>query len=205
MFWGGEEGGTAIANALFGNYDPSGRLPYTMYASDRTLPPYTQYDISKGFTYMYVKDKPEFAFGHGLSYTSFGYSGFKLSPAQVPGNGAVHVSVKVKNTGDRAGAEVVQLYVHNVDGPKPQPREQLQGFTRVDLKPGEEKEINFTVPAEQLSSWSTAKKAFVINSGRFEVFVGGASDDVRQSGSFEVTTERAWPPTVLTTGMADTQ
>jgi beta-glucosidase len=205
MFWGGEEGGTAIANALFGNYDPSGRLPYTMYASDRTLPRYTQYDISKGFTYMYVKDIPEFAFGHGLSYTSFGYSGLKVSPAQVPSTGVVHISVKVKNTGNRAGAEVVQLYLHNVNGLEPQPTEQLQGFTRVDLKPGEEKEIGFTVPAEQLSSWSTAKKAFAINPGKIDVSVGSASDDIRQSGSFEVTTEGAWPPNVLTTRMADTQ
>ena len=79
MFWAGEEGGTAIADVLFGDYNPSGRMPYTVYASERALPPMTEYDISKGFTYMYLNDKPVFAFGRGLSYTNFDYSNLGLS------------------------------------------------------------------------------------------------------------------------------
>lgn len=205
MFWAGEEGGTAVAKVLFGDYDPSGRLPYTVYASDRELPPYTQYDISKGFTYMYVNQKPEFAFGHGLSYTTFQYSNLRISPERIPSSGTVHIDIEVQNTGDRAGAEVIQLYVHNANGSEPQPREQLQGFMRINLNPGENKTVSFNLPAEQLSSWSTGKKAFAINQGKFDVYVGGGSDDIQQTGTFEITSEGTWPPSVLTTREADTQ
>lgn len=205
MFWDGEEGGTAIANVLFGNYNPSGRLPYTVYATDRTLPPYTQYDISKGFTYMYVKQKPEFAFGRGLSYTNFQYSSLKVYPMQISSSGTVHIEAEVQNTGKRVGTEVVQLYVHNANGPDPQPKEQLQGFTRISLNPGEKKTVTFNLPAEQLSSWRTAKKAFAVDTGKVDVYIGGASDDIQQSGSFDVTTDGAWPPSVLTTREADAE
>lgn len=203
MFWAGEEGGTAIADVLFGDYNPSGRLPYTVYASDRGLPPYTEYDISKGFTYMYVLDKPLFAFGRGLSYTTFAYSDLGLSSAQVGSDGTVKIHVDVKNTGDRAGDEVVQLYVHNNDQSALQPREQLQGFERVSLNPGESKTVDFTLPIEQLSFWDTGKHAYVIHPGTFDVMVGSASDDIRQKGSFEVSNAGEWPPTDLTTRLAD--
>ncbi len=99
----------------------------------------TEYDISKGFTYMYVIDKPLFAFGHGLSYTSFDYSNLSISSSQIGSDGTVQIHVDVKNTGDRAGEEVVQLYVHNNDKSSVQPREQLQGFERVSLNPGDTK------------------------------------------------------------------
>jgi beta-glucosidase len=203
MFWAGEEGGTAIADVLFGDYNPAGRLPYTVYASDRTLPPMTEYDISKGFTYMYLDEKPEFAFGHGLSYTSFDYSNFNLSPERIASSGSVQVHVDVKNTGERAGDEVVQLYVHNNDVGTVQPKEQLQGFERISLKPGESKTVSFSLPIEQLSYWDTSKHAYVINQGRFDVMVGSASDDLRQKGSFEVTTAGEWPASTLTTRAAD--
>jgi beta-glucosidase len=205
MFWAGEEGGTAIADVLFGNYDPSGRLPYTVYASTRSLPPYSQYDISRGFTYMYVKQKPEFAFGYGLSYTNFQYSNLSISPEQIPSSGKVHINIEVENNGRRTGAEVVQLYVRSVNGTEPQPLEQLQGFTRVTLNAGEKEAVSFTLPAEQLSSWNSAKNMFAVGAGKFDVYVGSASDDIRQSGGFEVTTEGTWPPSVLTTRAADTQ
>jgi beta-glucosidase len=203
MFWAGEEGGTAIADVLFGDTNPSGRLPYTVYASDRGLPPMTEYDISKGFTYMYMIDKPLFAFGHGLSYTSFAYSNLSLSSAQTGSDGAVKIHVDVKNTGGRAGDEVVQLYVHNNDQSAAQPREQLQGFERVSLNPGETKTVSFTLPVEQLSYWDTSKHAYVINPGTLDVLIGSASDDIRQKGSFQVTTAGQWPPTDLTTRLAD--
>lgn len=203
MFWAGEEGGTAIADVLFGDYNPSGRLPYTVYASERGLPPYTEYDVSKGFTYMYAIDKPLFAFGRGLTYTSFAYSNLGLSSAQVGSDGTVKIHVDVKNTGDRAGDEVVQLYVHNNDQSAVQPREQLQGFERVSLNPGESKTVDFTLPIEQLSFWDTGKHAYVIHPGTFDVMVGSASDDIRQKGSFDVSNAGEWPPTDLTTKLAD--
>lgn len=202
MFWAGEEGGTAIADVLFGDYNPSGRMPYTVYASDRGLPPMNEYDISKGFTYMYFGGKPLFAFGHGLSYTSFDYSNLKISSPTVAARGTVQIQVDVKNAGQRAGDEVVQLYVHNRDSKEVQPKKQLQGFERISLKPGESKTVLFSMPVEQLAYWGEDKHQYVIHPGAFEVMVGSASDDVRQKGSFEVTTEGAWPASELTTRAA---
>jgi beta-glucosidase len=203
MFWDGEEGGTAIADVLFGDYNPSGRMPYTVYSSERTLPPMTEYDISKGFTYMYLDGKPEFAFGRGLSYTKFDYSNLSVSSARVASSGSVDVHVDVKNSGDRAGDEVVQMYVHNNDTSTYQPKEQLQGFERISLKPGETKTVTFSLPVEQLAFWDTGKHEFAIHPGTFDVMVGAASDDVRQKGSFEVTSAGNWPASVLTTRQAD--
>ena len=203
MFWAGEEGGTAIADVLFGGYNPSGRLPYTVYATERGLPPMTEYDISKGFTYMYAIDKPLFAFGHGLSYTSFAYSNLKLSSSKVTSHETVQIHVDVKNTGERAGDEVVQLYVRNNDKSTFQPREQLQGFERISLQPGETKAIEFSLPVEQLSYWDPNNHAYVLESGTFDAMIGSASDDIRQKGSFEVTTPGEWPATELTTKLAD--
>jgi beta-glucosidase len=202
MFWAGEEGGTAVANVLFGDYNPSGRMPYTVYGNDRGLPPMNEYDISKGFSYMYYGGKPLFAFGHGLSYTAFDYSNLKISSAQTPGNGTMQIHVDVRNSGQMVGEEVVQLYVHNRDSKVLQPREQLQGFERVSLKPGETQTVRFSMPVEQLSYWDTGKHQYVINPGTFEVMVGGASDDPRLKGSFEVTSESAWPASELTTRTA---
>ena len=202
MFWDGEEGGTAIADVLFGDYSPSGRIPYTVYSSDRGLPPMNEYEVSKGFTYMYFGGKPLFAFGHGLSYTTFDYNNLKISPAQVQGNGTVQIQIDVKNTGQVPGDEVAQLYVHNRDSKVTQPKEQLQGFERVSLKPGETKTLNFSMPVEQLSYWDTDKHQYVINPGTFEVMVGGASDDTPQKGSFAVSSGASWPASELTTRAA---
>jgi beta-glucosidase len=203
MFWAGEEGGTAIADVLFGDYNPSGRLPYTVYASERNLPPMTEYDISKGFTYMYLDAKPVFAFGRGLSYTTFDYSNLKTSAAQIASDGSVQVSVDVQNSGTRAGDEVVQLYVHNNDSSASQPKEQLQGFERISLNPGEKKTVSFSLPVEQLSFWDTNKRAFVVNPGAFDVMVGSSSDDIRDKGTFTVTTAGQWPASELTTRASD--
>jgi beta-glucosidase len=203
MFWAGEEGGTAIADVLFDDYNPSGRLPYTVYASERNLPPMTEYDISKGFTYMYLDGKPVFAFGRGLSYTTFDYSNLKISSAQIASDGSVQVSVDVQNSGTRAGDEVVQLYVHNNDSSANQPKEQLQGFERISLNPGEKKTVSFSLPVEQLSLWDTNKRAFVVNPGAFDVMVGSSSDDIRDKGSFKVTTAGQWPASELTTRASD--
>jgi beta-glucosidase len=188
---------------LFGDYNPSGRMPYTVYASERSLPPMTEYDITKGFTYMYLNEKPVFAFGRGLSYTNFEYSNLSISSARVGSDGSVQVHVDVKNAGDRAGEEVVQMYIHNNDQSETLPKEQLQGFERISLNPGETKTVNFTLPIEQLSFWGVDKHAYVIHPGTFDVMVGSASDDIRQKGTFEVTSAGEWPPRTLTTQAAD--
>jgi beta-glucosidase len=203
MFWAGEEGGTAIADVLFGDYNPAGRIPYTVYGSERSLPPMTEYDISKGFTYMYLKDKPVFAFGRGLSYTTFDYSNLRLSSSTVAGNGSVKVSIDVQNSGSSAGEEVVQLYVHSNEASAAQPREQLQGFERISVAPGEKKTVIFALPIEQLSSWDSDKHEYVLHPGAYDILVGSASDDIRVKGSLTVTSAGEWPPSDLTTKLAD--
>jgi beta-glucosidase len=204
MFWAGEEGGNAVADVLFGDYNPSGRMPYTVYASDRELPPFDQYDITKGYTYMYFPGKPEFVFGQGLSYTNFDYSNLSISSPKIASNGSVQVKVDVKNTGDRAGEEVVQLYIHDNDTSEVLPKEQLQGFKRISLNPGEQKTVSFSIPAEQLAFWNSEKHDFVINPASFDVMVGSSSGDIKQKGSFQVTTAGSWPASELTARQADT-
>ena len=187
MFWAGEEGGNAVADVLFGDYNPGGRLPYTVYASDRDLPPMTEYDITKGFTYMYYNGQPAYPFGHGLSYTTFDYTNLNI-PNRLAGNGQLNVRVDVQNSGKRAGDEVVQLYVHDVEASVKQPKKQLVAFERISLKPGEKKTVSFSVPAERFAFWDARKKAFVVEPGAFNVWVGASSQDIRLKGEFQVTT-----------------
>jgi len=203
IFWPGEEGGTAIADVLFGDYNPSGRLPYTVYGTERSLPPMTEYDISKGFTYMYLDGKPVFGFGRGLSYTSFDYSNLKISSPQIGSDGSVKIEVDVRNAGSRAGDEVVQLYAHNNDSSDIQPKEQLQGFERVSLNAGETKTVSFSLPVEQLAWWGTTQHSFIVNPAKIDVLVGSASDDIRAKASFQITTAGRWPGSELTTRVAD--
>ena len=146
MFYAGEEGGNAVADVLFGDYNPGGRMPYTVYESVSQIPPMNEYDITKGFTYMYFEGTPVYPFGHGLSYTTFQYSNLRLSAKQMAANGTMTVRVDVQNTGKRAGDEVPQLYVHAVAPSVKRPIKELRGFERVSLKPGEKKTVTFTVP-----------------------------------------------------------
>jgi beta-glucosidase len=180
----GEEGGNAVADVLFGDYNPSGRLPLTFYASLDQLPPFNDYDIRKGRTYMYLKDMPLFAFGHGLSYTTFEYSDLKVSSKVKPG-GSTRVSVKIRNTGTRGGQEVVQLYVHDVQARVVRPVRQLAGFRKLDLKPGDSRTVEFSLPYESLAFYDVEQKKFVVEPGRFDIMVGSSSDDIRLRGSLE--------------------
>jgi beta-glucosidase len=185
-WWGGEEGGHALADVLFGEANPAGRLPHTVYASDAQVPPLTEYDISKGFTYMYVKGAPLYAFGHGLSYTTFAYSGLKLSRARVKSDGVVDVSVAVTNRGQRAGDEVVQLYVHGAAASVSRPALELRGFRRISLKPAEQRTITFSLPAAKLARWNEETHAFAVEPGVFEIMVGASSADLRARTTLEV-------------------
>ena len=186
-WWPGEEGGHAIADVLFGDVNPAGRLPHTVYASEAQVPPRDEYDISKGFTYMYVKGEPLFPFGHGLSYTSFKYSNLKLSAEKIPANGEVQISFDVKNSGARAGDEVPQLYVHQEKSSVKVPAKMLRGFTRITLQPGETKTVTFTLPASKLAIWDEkVAHDFVVEPGKFDLMVGASSADIRAQGQIEV-------------------
>ena len=149
-WWNGDEGGNAIADVLFGDVNPAGRLPHTVYASESQVPPQDEYDVTKGFTYMYLNGKPLFPFGHGLSYTRVQVLEFAGLAQADSGDGKVTVSVEVENTGKRAGDEVVQLYVHDVECSVKRPSKELRGFERIALQPGQKKTVTFTLPGR---SW----------------------------------------------------
>ena len=185
-WWPGEEGGHAIADVLFGDVNPAGRLPHTVYASEAQVPPVDEYDITKGFTYMYVNGEPLFPFGHGLSYTTFKYGELKLSADTMKADGKITVSADITNTGGRAGDEVVQFYVHQEKGAVKLPAKMLRGFQRISLKPGETKTVTFPLPAEKLAYWDEKSHGFVVEPGIFDVLVGASSADIRQSGRVEV-------------------
>ena len=166
----GEEGGNALADVLFGDYNPAGRLPVTYYKSVDQLPAFDNYDM-QGRTYRYFTDEPLFPFGFGLSYTQFEYSDLKL-PLNSTANENITVSVTVKNAGKLAGDEVVQLYLTDQKASTLRPIRQLEGFQRIHLLPGQSKNVSFTLTPRQLSIINS-KGQRVIESGKFTIAVGG--------------------------------
>jgi beta-glucosidase len=182
----GEAGGTAIASVLFGDYNPGGHLPYTVYANLQGVPPTNEYDVSKGYTYLYFKGTPLYPFGHGLSYTQFAYKNVKLSAASIQRSGQVEVSFDLQNVGSRAGSDVAQLYTHQVKSAVVQPIQSLRAFQRVMLQPGETKHVTFMLPASQLAYYDVGSKDFVVEPGMFNLMIGSSSEDVRLRAQLEV-------------------
>jgi len=174
----GEEGGRAVAEVLFGDVNPSGHLPLTFYQATTDLPAFTNYSMANR-TYRYFDGKPEFAFGHGLSYTKFDFQGGKLGPAKITPDGLAKVTFTLKNSGQLDGDEVAQVYFRHVKSSVPQPKLALCGFKRVHLKAGESHEVTVEVPAERLRYWDTGKKQYLVEAGDYEFLVGAASDDIR--------------------------
>jgi len=167
----GQAGGEAIADVLFGDYNPGGRLPITFYKSVEHLPPFEEYRM-EGYTYRYFRGEPLFPFGYGLSYTTFAYSDLRLSTKTITPAETLTVSVDVQNVGQRAGDEVVQLYVSDTAASAPAPIRQLQRFERVHLASGETKTVTFTLQPGQLSLIDETGRR-VIEPGEFQVAVGG--------------------------------
>ncbi len=174
-----QEEGAGLADVLFGDYDPAGRLTETWVASIDQLPPMTDYDIRHGRTYMYLQQKPLYAFGYGLSYTTFRYSNLALSSDSLHSDGSVQVKVDVRNTGHRAGDEVVQLYVAHLHSKVERPLEELKGFERIHLAAGETKTVILPLEASALRYWDTASGHWVLEPDQVEIRVGAASDDIR--------------------------
>jgi beta-glucosidase len=193
MWYGGQEGGHAIASVLFGDFTPSGKLPVTFPRKLEDTPAYGHYpgenlhtDYAEGIYVGYRHfDRrniaPLFPFGHGLSYTQFDYSDLKVTPGK-----PVRVSVTVRNSGSRAGAEVVQLYLHPPQSSVDRPAQELKGFRRVMLTAGQSQTVTFTIDQRAMSFFSPAKKAWVAEPGGFEVLVGASSRDIRLKGNFEL-------------------
>lgn len=186
-WWGGEQGANAIADAIFGNINPGGKMPLTVYASESQVPPQDEYDVTKGFTYMYINGKPLFPFGHGLSYTTFAYSNLKLSAKQINADGTLTATVDIKNTGKMAGDEVVQLYIHDVSPSLKRPAEELRGFERISLKPGETKTVKLSIPGSKLAFYDEKIHNFRVEPEMIDVMVGSSSEDIRLRSQFKVT------------------
>jgi beta-glucosidase len=173
----GEQGGRAVAEVLFGDTNPAGRLPVTFYRSTADLPSFSDYSMSNR-TYRYFTGQPLYAFGHGLSYTRFKYSGAKLDHARVSRGDSITLSVKVKNTGRRDGDEVVQIYSQHRTSSQPQARLALCGFTRVAIPAGKTAPVSIEIPVERLRYWDESTKSYTVEPGAYEILVGGASDNL---------------------------
>jgi beta-glucosidase len=186
----GQETGNAIADVLFGDVNPAGRLTQTWYASDADLPNILDYDIIKaGWTYQYFDGNPLYSFGHGLSYSKFRYGSAKVTQSR----GKLEVRVPVTNTSARAGDEVVQLYTHQRASRDPQPNQTLRAFDRVHLKAGETKTVTLRVAVPDLAHWDVTRGKWVVENGTYDVLVGASSSDIRQRSSVKVKGETIPP------------
>ena len=181
-----QEQGNALADVLFGDYNPGGRLPVTWPKVVDDLPPMMDYDIRHGRTYMYSKAEPEYCFGFGLSYTTFEYSNLRTSAESISAAGEIAVRVDVKNAGARAGDEVPQMYVAYPGSSVERPIKQLRGFERIALKPNETRTVEMKLKGADLGYWDAAKHGFVVEPGRIEVQIGASSADIRLKKTLSV-------------------
>ena len=186
----GEEGGTALADVLFGDYNPGGRLPVTFYKSVDQLPPFTDYSM-QGRTYRYFKGEPLYPFGFGLSYTKFKYDKLKLSANTIDAGQELKLTVNVMNAGERIGDDVSQVYITDLNASVPTPIRTLAAFKRVSLRPGQWQNVSFTITPTQMSLIDNDGKR-VIEPGEFEISVGGGQPSAATvvKGRFSVTGSR---------------
>ncbi len=189
-----QEEGHGLADVLFGDYSPAGRLNQTWPTGDAQLLPIMDYDITHGRTYMYSKEKPLFPFGYGLSYTTFAYEGLKLSAPAVAADGAVQVTVRVKNTGPRAGDEVVQMYVTHMGSMVERPRLELKGFKRVRIEPGAEQEVTLDLKPRDLAYWDAVRHAWRVEKEQIRVMAGGSSDNLPVEGTLAISGSGEFKP-----------
>jgi beta-glucosidase len=178
-WFGGEQCGNAVADVLFGNYNPAGRLPVTLYTGLSQLLAITEYDISKGRSYQYFTGQPLYPFGHGLSYTTFSYSNIAVANTTIGPSCTTQVRFSVTNTGARDGEEVPQLYIHDNGTSVKRPIKQLKGFSRIMLKQGESRTVTFRLAYKDLAYYDTTAKTWAVNQGAFNLMVGASSQDVR--------------------------
>src|SRR5437763_199445 len=185
----GQAGGTAIAEVLFGAYNPGGRLPVTFYWDVADLPPFEDYRMA-GRTYRFFEGVPLYPFGYGLSYTTFRYDRLRVSRDTLRGDDSLTVSVDVTNTGARGGDEVVQLYVRYPHSAVPRPRRDLRGFRRVTLGPGETRPITFQLTPAAFRYWDADAHHWAVGNGPAVVGVGASSGAIRPEGGVTVVGQR---------------
>ncbi|HEY8203586.1 MAG TPA: glycoside hydrolase family 3 C-terminal domain-containing protein [Pyrinomonadaceae bacterium] len=181
-----QEEGNALADVLFGDYNPAGRLVQTWPRSLDQLPPMMDYDIRHGRTYMYFKGEPLYPFGYGLSYTSFAYSNLRTSTPSLPSRGSIDISADITNTGDRAGEEVVQMYIKHLNSSVARPPLELKGFVRIAVPVGQKKTVTMRLPAERLAYWDTKAHAFRVEPDRIQIMIEASSADIRLRKTIQV-------------------
>ena len=181
----GEEGGRAVGEVLFGDYNPGGKLPITFYAATTNLPAFTNYSMEDR-TYKYYTGKPLYAFGHGLSYTKFDFSSPTLAATSIKAGGTLTVTFNVSNTGKQDGDEVAQVYFAHLNSAVPQAGEALCAFKRVHVAAGMSTKVSLEIPAERLRYWDTTKGDYIVEAGNYRLMIGAASDDIRQKADFSV-------------------
>jgi len=182
----GEEGGNAIADVLFGDYNPGGKLPITFPQYVGQLPLYyNPKPTGRGYDYTDMTGKPLFLFGYGLSYTTFEYSNLKIIPKTINTKGTAEISFDVKNIGKYKGDEIVQLYVRDVVASMTRPVKELKGFKRITLEPKEKKKVTLTLKTKDLGFYD-AKMKYIIEPGTFEILIGSSSEDIRLKGNLFV-------------------
>jgi beta-glucosidase len=181
-----QELGNALADVLFGDYNPAGRLVQTWPRSLDQLPAMMDYDIRDGRTYMYFKGEPLYPFGYGLSYTTFKYTNLRTNSDVVPENGEIIVSVDIQNTGSLAGDEVVQMYIKHLGSEVQRPRKELKGFRRITLEPNETKTVQISLKTASLAYWNADTQRFVVERDKIKIMVGGSSAQTKLEKTLNV-------------------
>lgn len=186
-WYDGQAQGSAIADVLFGDYNPGGRLTSTWYRSVTDLPPMNEYDIKDNRTYLYFTGEPLYPFGFGLSYTTFEYSDLIKSATSLGPQDSVLVSIVVKNTGDKPGDEVPQCYTHQISNAFRRPLKELKDFKRIHLQPGETKQVTFSVKYKDLAYYDDISGTFTVDAGTVDLLIGSSSADIRLTDDIAVT------------------
>jgi beta-glucosidase len=195
-WWLGNQAGNAIADVLYGKYNPSGKLPVTFPREIGQIPVYYNHfntgrpakdekDLNYVSAYTDLLNSPRYAFGHGLSYTDFKYSNLQLDKRSLHANGSITVSFDLQNTGKYAGEEVVQLYLRDVVAQPLRPVKELKDFTKLRLSAGEIKKVSFTIDRSKLAFYND-KLEYITQPGRFQLMIGSASDDIRLEDGFDL-------------------
>jgi beta-glucosidase len=174
-WYGGEAAGEAVADILFGDYNPAGRLPLTFYRSVNDLPPFENYDMA-GRTYRYFQGDVLYPFGYGLSYTTYAYNNLILEKDEMAADETIMVSVDVSNTGPRDGEEVVQMYIRYPETEEMLPLKDLRGFHRVGIKAGQTIVVSLQLGPEELARYDLSSGKYEVQPGTYEIMLGSSSD-----------------------------
>lgn len=201
-FYAGHDAGTAIADVIFGDYNPAGRMPVTMPVDDSQLPEWNDdFTDDFGCGYRWFDEKeitPEFCFGFGLSYSTFAYSNLRISALSTPAGSPVIISVDVQNTGTIDGEEVVQLYLSNISSSLWMPKKELKGFERISIAAGEKKTVSFLLTADEFYYWDESDKVYNVNPGDYIIRIGGSSDNLPLSDTVALTPSSGKPDLRIT-------